>query len=83
MPKSGWTLDPSDLALLGVKAIFEPDGDGLVGRCSAHWGQVIRDDFNWNHADEINQVLGVKRTEATDTLAFYRTHVNRLKEAGL
>jgi triacylglycerol lipase len=54
-----------------------------VGRCSAHWGQVIRDDFNWNHADEINQVLGVKRTEATDTLAFYRTHVNRLKEAGL
>jgi triacylglycerol lipase len=83
VPKSGWTLDPSDLALLGVKAIFEPDGDGLVGRCSAHWGQVIRDDFNWNHADEINQVLGVKRTAATDTLAFYRTHVNRLKEAGL
>lgn len=83
VPKFGFTLDPSDWALNFVRLVFDKDGDGLVGRCSARWGEVIRDDFNWNHADQINHTLGIKRTNATDTLAFYRTHANRLKNLGL
>jgi len=83
VPKFGFTLDPSDFALNAVRLVFDKDGDGLVGRCSARWGEVIADNYNWNHADQINQTLGIKRTRATDTLAFYRTHANRLKNLGL
>ena len=25
--------------------------DGLVGKCSSHWGVVLRDNYPWNHLD--------------------------------
>ncbi|HET7502516.1 MAG TPA: triacylglycerol lipase, partial [Kofleriaceae bacterium] len=52
-------LDASD-APLGLSSLFysEPN-DGLVGRCSAHFGKVLRDNFTMNHLDEVNQLFGL------------------------
>ena len=57
--------------------------DGLVGRCSSRWGKVIKDNYTWNHLDEINQVLGTIGKDSPDPVAFYVQHANRLKWAFL
>ncbi|UJB17999.1 MULTISPECIES: hypothetical protein [Lysobacter] len=57
--------------------------DGLVGRCSSHWGQVIRDDYDWNHLDEVNQIAGLRGVFSSNPTSVYRAQVNRLKNAGL
>jgi triacylglycerol lipase len=77
-------LDLSDAVLLATSRSFgdEPN-DGLVGRCASHWGVVLRDDYEWNHLDEVNQTLGLRGVLAPDPLAVYRLHANRLKKAGL
>lgn len=59
------------------------DNDGIVARCDARFGKVIRDDYNWNHFDEINHLLGIKARKAPSAVDVYRQHVNRLKEQGL
>ena len=59
------------------------ENDGLVSRCSAKFGKTIRDNYNWNHLDEVNQVLGLKALFAPDPVDVYRQHVNRLKLQGL
>jgi triacylglycerol lipase len=77
-------LDPSDAVLLVTSREFgdEPN-DGLVGRCASHWGTVLRDDYEWNHLDEVNQVLGLRGKLSPDPRAVYRLHANRLRELGL
>lgn len=57
--------------------------DGLVPVCAAHWGKVLRDDYPWNHLDEINHVLGLIGKGAPDPVAFYVQQANRLKLKGL
>ncbi|TAK79950.1 MAG: triacylglycerol lipase [Aquabacterium sp.] len=57
--------------------------DGLVGRCSSHWGKVVKDNYPWNHIDEINHVFGLIGNGAPDPVEFYRQHANRLKWAGI
>lgn len=54
------------------------DNDGLVPCCSAKFGKTIRDNYNWNHLDEVNQVLGLKALFAPDPVDVYRQHANRL-----
>jgi triacylglycerol lipase len=71
--------------VLGLGALsygFEAN-DGLVGRCSSHWGAVIRDDYAWNHLDQANQLFGLRGLFSQDPVAFYRAQANRLKNAGL
>jgi triacylglycerol lipase len=76
-------LDPTD-APLGIASLFASGGnDGLVGRCSNHFGQIIRDDYGLNHLDEVNQILGLTPIFGTDPKALFRAHANRLKNAGL
>jgi triacylglycerol lipase len=77
-------LDPSD-ALMAAGSLFfgGAQNDGLVARCSADWGWVLRDDYPWNHLDEVNQVFGLRGLFTPDPVAVYRSHVNRLKLAGL
>ncbi|AKJ32150.1 lactonizing lipase [Caldimonas brevitalea] len=77
-------LDVGD-AMLGMAGlVFNGEAnDGLVGRCSSRWGQVLRDDYGWNHMDEVNHVFGLRNWFASDPVAFYRSHANRLKNAGL
>ncbi|WAJ35698.1 triacylglycerol lipase [Pseudomonas sp. GOM7] len=77
-------LDPSDLLLGSAALTFKgEDNDGLVGRCSSHMGQVIRDNYRMNHLDEVNQTMGLTSLFETDPVTVYRQHANRLKNAGL
>lgn len=76
-------IDPSDYTL-AIASLFESeDNDGVVGRCSSHIGKVLRDDYSWNHSDEVNQLFGVRGWRAQNPLSVYRSHVNRLKKLGL
>jgi triacylglycerol lipase len=77
-------FDPAD-GLLGATSVifgFE-DNDGLVSRCSSRWGVVLRDNYPWNHLDEVNQSFGLRGWFTPDPLAFYRAQANRLKQLGL
>lgn len=77
-------LDPSDALLALTTVYFKGEAsDGAVSRCSSHWGRVIRDDYPWNHLDEMNQVLGLIGPFAPSPVAFYLQHASRLKSAGL
>lgn len=78
-------LDPLEGIVISASLSF-PAGvknDGAIGVCSSHLGMVIRDDFAMNHFDEINQTVGIHGLGETDPLTVFRTHANRLKEAGL
>lgn len=73
-------LDP----LMAVTSIFYGEAnDGLVGRCSSHLGDVIRDNYFHNHIDEINHVLGLVSIFESNPKTVFRNHANRLKNAGL
>lgn len=77
-------FDASD-ALLVAGSLFygaEPN-DGLVGRCSNHLGVVLRDNYPWNHLDEVNQLFGLRGLFTPNPVAVIRAHANRLKNAGL
>lgn len=77
-------LDASD-PMLGAGALFFgfEQNDGLVGRCSSHLGVVLRDDYGWNHLDEVNQILGLRGLFSSSPVSVTRAHANRLKNAGL
>lgn len=70
----------SQLAPLSYK---NTDNDGLVSRCNTHFGQVIRDNYNQTHLDEVNLILGLKGLFAPDPVELFRQHANRLKLEGL
>lgn len=73
-----------DSALAITSVLFlGKSNDGLVERCSSRWGTVLRDDYPWNHLDEVNQTFGLRGWFTPDPIAFYRTQANRLKQAGL
>lgn len=59
------------------------DNDGVVPRCSTHFGKVIRDNYDLTHLDEVNLVLGMRGLFAPDPVGLYRQHANRLKLQGL
>jgi len=79
---NGWDISDALLAYTGDYFKGEPN-DGLVSKNSSHWGKVIKDNYDWNHLDEINQVLGTIGKNAPDPVAFYKQHANRLKLAGI
>jgi len=70
------------LGLTSLAFQGEPN-DGLVGRCSNHLGDVIRDNYRMNHLDSVNQVIGLTYLFETNPKTVFRTHANRLKRAGL
>lgn len=77
-------VDPLDLLFGTVGLLYKGESsDGITSSCSSHFGQVIRDDYWMNHGDLINQAFGLHGLLSTDPLSLYRTHANRLKEAGL
>lgn len=76
-------LDLGDGALKLSSLVYGGDNDGLVGRCSSHFGTVIRDDYWMNHLDEVNQLVGLTALFATNPKTVFRTHANRLKNLGL
>jgi triacylglycerol lipase len=44
---------------------------------------VVRDDYPWNHLDEVNQAFGLRGLFSPDPVAMYRAQANRLKSLGL
>lgn len=77
-------LDPLDgpIGLLGL-AFGSTPSDGLVSTCSAHLGQVIRDNYRMNHLDVTNQTFGLVSWFEVNPVSLYRQQANRLKLAGL
>jgi len=59
------------------------DDDGFVGVTGSHFGTVISDNYAWNHADEVNHLLGIRKPFSVDPRNVIREHANRLKNAGL
>ncbi|MEN9866085.1 MAG: hypothetical protein RL748_1675 [Pseudomonadota bacterium] len=83
---SGYTnvLDVLDPALAITSLAFNgAKNDGLVSSCSSHLGRVIRDDYRMNHADEINQLVGIVNLFETSPVTVFRQHANRLQSLGL
>lgn len=78
-------FDPLDLLFTGTSLIVDikGDNDGMVSRCSAKFGKTVRDNLPWNHADEVNQVLGLRSWFSPNPVDVYRQHANRLKLQGL
>ena len=76
-------FDVSDAALGLSSLVYKGGTDGLVGTCSAHLGTVLRDDYQMNHLDEVNQLLGLTAIFSTSPTSVFRSHANRLKLAGL
>ncbi|GLQ32923.1 esterase/lipase family protein [Litoribrevibacter albus] len=80
-------FDPADPFLLLASGAFAlksgEANDGLVGRCSSHLGDVIRDNYSMNHLDEINGFVGIHHLFETDPVTVYEQQANRLKNAGL
>ena len=77
-------FDVSDPVLGAGSLLFGfEQNDGLVGRCSSRWGTVLRDDYPWNHGDQVNQFLGLRGLFTPNPASVMRAHANRLKNAGL
>lgn len=77
-------LDPSDYAMAALDLAFNgKQNDGLVPRCSNHLGVVLRDNYNYNHLDSVNQLLGLVSILEASPTSVLRTQANRLKNAGL
>lgn len=75
-------LDPFDSGLLALSLLIPSQSDGLVSRCSNHLGTVIRDNYAFNHLDEVNQTLGLVGF-LQNPVTPYRLQANRLKNLGL
>jgi triacylglycerol lipase len=76
-------LDVSDAGMALTSFFYDESNDGLVGRCSSHLGDVIRDDYFQNHLDEVNQILGLVSIFESSPETLFRNHANRLKNLGL
>lgn len=91
IPLFSWTgssvltniFDLSDPALGLTSLFYAESSDGLVGRCSSHFGRVLRDSYRMNHLDEVNQLFGLVSIFETNPVSVFRSHANRLKNAGL
>lgn len=77
-------FDPLDwLASITTLAFFGEPNDSIIGSCSSHLGQVIRDDYRMNHYDGLNQSGGLVSIFEVNPKTLYRNHANRLKKLGL
>jgi triacylglycerol lipase len=76
-------LDVSDSGMALTSFFYSGANDGLVGRCSSHLGDVIRDNYFQNHLDEVNQILGLVSIFESSPASIFRSHANRLKNLGL
>ncbi|WP_417502768.1 esterase/lipase family protein [Marinobacter sp.] len=76
-------IDLSDGLFAITGQAFDEANDGVTGRCSSHFGKVIKDNYNMNHLDLNNQVLGLVSIFETSPENLFRNHARRLRNAGL
>lgn len=76
-------IDLSD-AMFGITSIaFSEPNDGVTGKCSSHFGKVLKDNYTMNHIDVNNHILGLVSLFETNPKTLFQNHANRLKTAGL
>ena len=75
--------DISDPAAAFAGGLFESPNDGVAAPCDTHLGMVVRDNYNFNHIDEVNQLFGLVPADGPNPVALFRMHANRLKQLGL
>jgi triacylglycerol lipase len=76
-------LDPSDMPMKLSAGVYSESSDGLVGKCSSHFGEVIRDNYAMNHLDQVNQLFGLTALFGPNPKSVFRSHTSRLRNAGL
>ncbi|MBB2497220.1 lipase family alpha/beta hydrolase [Aquipseudomonas ullengensis] len=76
-------LDVSDPLFNTTALAISEANDGVTGRCSSHFGKVIKDNYIMNHLDANNQVLGLVSLFETNPKTLYTNQANRLKNLGL
>jgi len=59
------------------------EDDGFVGVNGSHFGLVLNDSYPWNHADEVNHLLGIRQPFSADPRDVIAQHASRLKGVGL
>jgi len=69
------------MSLTGL-AFRRERGDGLVGRCASHLGEVLGDDHPLNHFQIVNQLPGLHSSQV-DPVTLFVAHAERLKLLGL
>lgn len=77
-------FDISHLPLRQLNKLFvkEKENDGLVGRYSMRLGKLIRDDYNMDHFDIVNQIAGFVSNKY-DVPQIYVNHAQILAKRGL
>lgn len=76
-------LDISDPLFTVTSLAFTESNDGVTGRCSSHFGKVLKDNYTMNHLDVTNQVLGLVSLFETNPKTLFQSQANRLKNLGL
>lgn len=79
-------LDISDplMALFDQLGYYNGEAsDGLVAKCSQHWGESIRDDYWMNHLDATNMLFGLHNLLETNPKTLYTNHADRFRGMGL
>jgi triacylglycerol lipase len=79
-------LDISDplMALFDTLGYYNGEAsDGLVAKCSQHWGENIRDDYAMNHLDATNMLFGLHSLLDTNPKTLYKNHADRFRGMGL
>ncbi len=76
-------LDASDV-LFGISRFaFTEANDGVTGKCSSHFGKVLKDDYFMNHLDVTNQLFGAVSLFETNPKTLFQNHASRLKSLSL
>src|SRR5690606_13833625 len=77
-------IDISDALFAITSLAFNgEDNDGVTGVCASHFGTILRDNYNMNHLDINNHVLGLVSIFETNPKTVFKNHANRLKNAGM
>ena len=76
-------LDISD-PLFGITSLaISESNDGVTGRCSSHFGKVLKDNYLMNHIDANNHVFGLVSLFETNPKTLFVNQASRLKNLGL
>ena len=76
-------LDASDVLFGITRFAFTEANDGVTGKCSSHFGKVLKDNYFMNHLDVTNQVFGAVSLFETNPKTLFQSHASRLKSLSL
>lgn len=76
-------LDASDPLFKITSLAISESNDGVTGRCSSHFGKVLKDNYIMNHLDITNQVFGLVSLFEINPKTLFQNQANRLKNLGL